>query len=66
MAPVALGRRRRMTPDLNLLVAAFRPDHTYHETASDWLSKTGRDSAEGSESLTLLPARDFTLLRATN
>ncbi len=44
-----------MTPDLNVLVAAFRTDHPYHETAYAWLTQARRDCAQGSEPLTLLP-----------
>lgn len=44
-----------MTPDVNVLVAAFRPGHSHHETARAWLAKARRDCVQGSESLTLLP-----------
>jgi uncharacterized protein len=44
-----------VTPDVNVLVAAFRTDHSHDETARAWLAKARRDCAQGSESLTLLP-----------
>jgi toxin-antitoxin system PIN domain toxin len=44
-----------MTPDLNILVAAFRTDHPHHETARAWLVQARHDCALGSASLTLLP-----------
>ena len=44
-----------MTPDVNVLIAAFRTDHSHHETARAWLSRARRDCAQGREPLTLLP-----------
>jgi len=44
-----------MTPDVNVLVAAFRADHTHHQVARTWLSKARGDCAHGRESLALLP-----------
>lgn len=44
-----------MTPDVNVLVAAFRPDHSHHQMARAWLSQAMQQCAEGSDSLTLLP-----------
>lgn len=44
-----------MTPDVNVLVAAFRADHSHHATARAWLSQARRDCVHGSEPLTLLP-----------
>lgn len=44
-----------MTPDVNVLVAAFRADHLHHQTDRAWLTKARRDYTQGSESLTLLP-----------
>jgi predicted nucleic acid-binding protein len=29
-----------VTPDVNVLVAAFRTDHPHHATARSWLSDT--------------------------
>jgi toxin-antitoxin system PIN domain toxin len=42
-------------PDVNVLVAAFRPDHAHHSTARDWLSNARRDCARGTHTLTLVP-----------
>jgi uncharacterized protein len=44
-----------MTPDVNVLVAAFRADHTHHATARSWLDQARRTSLAGRTSLTLLP-----------
>jgi toxin-antitoxin system PIN domain toxin len=44
-----------MSPDLNILVAAFRTDHPHHKTAYAWLTQARQNCALGSESLTLLP-----------
>ena len=44
-----------MTPDVNVLVAAFRSDHTHHEVARRWLLKLRQESARGNMTLTLLP-----------
>lgn len=44
-----------MTPDVNVLVAAFRADHPHHRTARDWLAQARLDCAQGTEPLTLLP-----------
>lgn len=43
-----------MTPDVNVLVAAFRGDHPQHATALDWLEQARRGCALG-ERLALLP-----------
>lgn len=43
-----------MTPDVNVLVAAFREDHPQHAAALHWLEETRRRCAFG-ERLTLLP-----------
>jgi uncharacterized protein len=43
-----------MTPDVNLLVAAARSDHTHHSIASTWLAKTLRAASAGSP-LVLMP-----------
>ncbi len=40
---VALRRSRRVIPDVDVLVAAFRADHSHHETARAWLTKAQRD-----------------------
>ena len=44
-----------MIPDVKVLVAAFRADHSTHETARAWLSQARNDCAQGRESLALLP-----------
>ena len=44
-----------MTPDVNVLIAAFRRDHEHHAVALRWLDGTRTACAEGSASLTLLP-----------
>lgn len=43
-----------MTPDVNVLVAAFRADHPHHGTARVWLQETLAACANGG-SLQLLP-----------
>ena len=44
-----------MTPDINVLVAAFRSDHPHSAPARNWLAKARHSCAEGSATLTLLP-----------
>lgn len=44
-----------MTPDVNVLVAAFRGDHSHHRVARDWLTQAREACAEGRHSLVLLP-----------
>ncbi len=44
-----------MTPDVNVLVAAFRADHSHHDTAYAWLSEARHNCAHGRETLMLLP-----------
>jgi toxin-antitoxin system PIN domain toxin len=44
-----------VTPDVNVLVAAFRPGHQHHAAAIAWLETARRACAEGAASLTLLP-----------
>jgi uncharacterized protein len=44
-----------MTPDVNVLVAAFRRDHQHHAVALEWLDGARVACAEGRASLTLLP-----------
>lgn len=44
-----------MTPDVNVLVAAFCTDHSHHAAARAWLAQARHACAQGSESLTLLP-----------
>lgn len=43
-----------MTPDVNVLVAAFRPDHPHHTAAKDWLTGALEDCSMGG-SLEVLP-----------
>jgi toxin-antitoxin system PIN domain toxin len=44
-----------VTPDVNVLVAAFRRDHAHHTVALNWLQHARTSCAEGSATLTLLP-----------
>jgi toxin-antitoxin system PIN domain toxin len=44
-----------VTPDVNVLVAAFRADHPHHALARTWLSQARRNCVEGIETLALLP-----------
>ena len=44
-----------MTPDVNVLVAAFRRDHPQHSVARTWLDRARARCAEGSASFLLLP-----------
>lgn len=44
-----------MTPDVNVLVAAYRSDHPHHAKASSWLLEARRACARGSVPLRLLP-----------
>lgn len=44
-----------MTPDVNVLVAAFRRDHPHHRPARRWLNGARRSCADGSATLVLLP-----------
>jgi uncharacterized protein len=44
-----------VTPDVNLLVAAFRGDHSHHRIARAWLLQVREACAQGRQSLTLLP-----------
>lgn len=43
-----------MTPDVNVLVAAFRPDHPHHTVARLWLDDALAHAANGRTNLTLL------------
>ena len=52
-----------MTPDVNVLVAAFRADHAHHDTAHGWLNEARQNSAKGSTTLTLLPMVATAFLR---
>jgi|SRR5450631_997168 len=44
-----------MIPDVNVVVAAFRADHSHHDAAHAWLTKARQDCVQGIETLTLLP-----------
>lgn len=44
-----------MTPDVNVLIAAFRRDHQHHAVALHWLDGTRAACAAGRASLVLLP-----------
>jgi toxin-antitoxin system PIN domain toxin len=52
-----------MTPDVNVLVAAYRTDHTHHDIAYNWLTKARKECAKGSETFTLLPMVVTSFLR---
>lgn len=44
-----------MTPDVNVLVAAFRSGHVHHEVARAWLREAYAASTRGQARLALLP-----------
>ena len=44
-----------MTPDVNVLVSAFRADHVHHVAARSWLDQARLSCLAGRASLTLLP-----------
>ena len=52
-----------MTPDVNVLVAAYRAVHAHHNTAYDWLTEARRNCAKGSETFSLLPTVALGFLR---
>lgn len=54
-----------MTPDVNVLVAAFRPDHPHHPAARAWLDNAVLQAASGRTSLTLLGKVVTGFLRVT-
>jgi len=43
-----------MTPDINILVAAFRADHVHHKVASNWLSEA-LAACDSGGSVSILP-----------
>jgi toxin-antitoxin system PIN domain toxin len=51
-----------MTPDVNVLVAAFRADHVHHQTARSWLESVLAASRDGTN-LLLLPMVAASFLR---
>lgn len=52
-----------MTPDVNVLVAAFRSDHPHHPQASAWLLAARESCAHGKATLRLLPVAVAGFLR---
>lgn len=54
-----------MTPDVNVLVASFRPDHPHHHVARAWLDNAVIQAASGRSSLTLLGQVVTGFLRVT-
>jgi toxin-antitoxin system PIN domain toxin len=52
-------------PDVNVLVAAFRSDHSHHARARDWLAAARSACAEGSATLVLLVVVVAGFLRVT-
>jgi hypothetical protein len=44
-----------VTPDINVLVAAFRPDHPHHTAARSWLEQARAACEAGQASLLVLP-----------
>jgi uncharacterized protein len=56
-----------MTPDINVLLAAFRADHPHHGPARTWLESACASCAAGHTSLVVLPMVAAGFLRlATN
>jgi uncharacterized protein len=53
-----------MTPDVNVLVAAFRADHAHHRTARDWLQAAIDATASGGR-FTVFPMVIASFLRLT-
>jgi len=43
-----------VSPDVNVLVAAFRADHSHHRVARQWLIRAREECLRGRESLALL------------
>ncbi len=54
-----------MTPDVNVLVAAFRPDHPHHPVARAWLDEAMVQAANGRASLMLMGTVVTGFLRIT-
>ena len=54
-----------MTPDVNVLVAAYRPDHPHHLPARAWLDEAVVQAANGRTSLMLLGMVVTGLIRIT-
>ncbi len=45
-----------MIPDVNVLVAAFRADHSHHDSARTCLTEMRRHCVQGAQTLVLIPA----------
>ena len=54
-----------MTPDVNVLVSAFRPDHPHHLPARAWLDDAVVQAANGRASLMLMGTAVTGFLRIT-
>lgn len=52
-----------MTPDVNVLVAAFRGDHSHHLVARAWLIQARESCAQGRQTFILLPMVVASFLR---
>ncbi len=51
-----------MTPDVNILVAAFRADHPHHTTARNWLKQALTQAASGA-TFSVMPMVTASFLR---
>jgi uncharacterized protein len=51
-----------MTPDVNILVAAFRADHPHHTTARNWLEQALTQAASGA-TFSVMPMVTASFLR---
>lgn len=54
-----------MTPDVNVLVAAYRPDHPHHQPARAWLDTAVVQASSAKERLTLLASVVSGFMRVT-
>lgn len=54
-----------MTPDVNVLVAAYRPDHPHHQSARAWLDDAVAQAASGRAGLTFMGTVVTGFLRIT-
>lgn len=54
-----------MTPDVNVLVSAYRPDHPHHLPARTWLDDAVLQAANGRASLTLMSMVVMGFVRVT-
>ena len=55
-----------MTPDVNVLVSAFRPDHPHHQPARKWLDEAVMQAAKGQTSLSLMGMAVTGFMRITS